>query len=310
MSRPKLRSRDELEQELAVQISLGTVSSLEDAISSGLSPALEYGAQMLFDNVRKSVAEFEDLPDHIAQYLVEDRNAYIQATIYDIHYDKLTTEQKEDLFRKPCTQNNSNYYTYTQTRMRNAVGRIFSNAIENLDEDLILKCWNTGWLINHCPSFDNLKDLNSLRKLPRFITKLYESYSGNSLLNIFHPDSAVRKESIRKLFKDGASSINVPSIIKKCTSYYTTGRRGYRQGRLSTTKYMEEIQKLYITDPDINIRRELVQKTTNVNILNTLSVVETDDTLKLEAKTKASKLEKRNNYSRTYQQRKVNKLKV
>lgn len=303
----KLRPRDELEQELNIQISLGTITSLEDAIEKGLLPALEYGAQMLFDNVRLQVAQYEALPDYIAQYLTNDRTEKVSYAVYYNHFDKLTPEQKEEFFIKASNslQDNSYHpYDSSYTRYKTACTNIFDIALKNLDEATAIRSLIDTRLINkYEPNFEYVFPLENLRKLPNLLKSVYEHYN-RPIIKIFHPDVEIRKEVLNKILSKDHVTIKV--LEEKCKHEYSTGRS--HQYRTSKTEYATESQKLFVNDPDIGVREILVNKTTIIKILELVIEKETDYNLKQVAERKLIKLKTRTSYSRKYNERKKNKL--
>jgi len=303
----KLRPRNDLEAELNVQISLGTITSLESAIDSGLRPALEYGAQTLFDNVRKRVANYTNLPEDIVQYLANDRIPKIVETIYKIHFDKLTSEQKEKFFVDATNifttyERWSDPYSTYSYLCRN----IFIEAIKNQNESLAIHTWiDTGLIKKMSPDLDRIS-FEIIKNFPNLLRTVHEHYPSD-FTRIFHPDVEIRKEVLTRIF-DKKDFVRIEQLINKCT--FTYSGFVHSQQRLSKTAYAEEIQKLFVDDSDESIREMLINNTTIRNVLRLIVDKETSPKLKEIATKKLQKLEARNKYSKAYNRQKKNKPRV
>ena len=93
----ELRSRDECEQQRAVELAVGAIESLDSLIDQGHEVACEYVCQLLFDNLRQKVAERCNLPDKIVQHLLKDRCENIRLTVIKTNWESLTKVQQEEV---------------------------------------------------------------------------------------------------------------------------------------------------------------------------------------------------------------------
>jgi len=297
MSEEKLRSRDECEKQLAAELAVGAVDSIDSLISRGHETACEYGCQLLFEGVRKKVAERTNLPIRIARHLANDRCGEVRLAIYKSNWASLTPEQQEAFVqgveqKRALNWQESGILT-TITKLAIANGEE-QNAIRYIS---IIHADNSWSGLRNLFGTCSLEEIQVLSKLPKLLDFLWKTAprSIDPRLILINTDEAVRMEELQKVLRE------TPGELK---SRWWTAVRNHRIRRESIKI---TILKLFANDPSAKIRKTIVEKCTNPGVLS-LFVDDSDPTIAKLATTFKTKYEKRAAYSKAYHLKKQQEL--
>lgn len=293
-----LRSRDECEHQLAVELAVGAVDSIDSLIEKGHVIACEYAAQMIFDSLRKKVASQENLPINIVNYLLHDRCDIIRSTAAEVNWSRLTEDQHEDIIHEaetlfgPLTvKGTKRFYKYNSPAgcaiMYNIIDHQLKLAAEEYNEPLVLRCINIIGVFNINLSVEQFK------KMPNVFRLYWErtsAYDRSPHFILAHPDEEVRMAEVQKVMDK-----------KYPASTFRLWRRSIRIKKGDSLKI--SILKLWALDPSVKIREYIATHTTNVDVL-TMLVTDAVDTVSQIAYPRYAKFQKRQEYSQSYQQRK------
>jgi hypothetical protein len=321
LKRPVLRDRNFLEEQIGAEIALGVLASLDDAIEHNHEAALEYGAQILFDDVRKKIAVLPTLPQHIACYLFFDRNPEIQKIILMQHFltlpeeyqnayldeaiDKLNSLDKEpEYYRRGSLEEKQLYY------YKEVLQQIRRRAIANNDK-LAAKLSQVKFILDYsCREFGT--DLEILRKLPETIKVCYSLQQGNKNravrqeMAVTHPDENIRVDAVKDVIKMNSTRLRneFPFYAEKVQRKIYKAR-GYQL-------YKGDIKKVvYLAladDPSSAVKSIIVNNINHKEVLLILAekYLTTDPQLSRIAKQRGAQITQRANYSKAYQTRRKN----
>jgi len=315
--RPKLRDRNLLEGQLAAEIALGALSSLDDAIQQGHIAALEYGAQLLFDNIRKDVACQNNLPQNIACYLYFDRNFKVRQAILN-NFSQLPPDYQEDFISTTITELESidDLYHNNVRRIREnkeLLIRVRKNAIENGNDTLVVRLLR----VKHMGNLDPTRSLKYLRHLPETVRMCYDWYKTThpdktlihpSVYALAHPDEKIRLAAVKHVMKMTAGDLRkeFPTIDKDIRSStlrsYGHYSRSYSRGDIRKAVYMEIAEG----EISLEVQMAIVGGANHQEVLKELEnmyVVFNPAASKL-AHERAQQIAKRTAYSQAYQERK------
>jgi hypothetical protein len=321
LQRPELRNRDTLEKQLAAEIALGALTSLDAAVEKKHEAALEYGAQLLFDNVRKKISEQSDLPPQVACYLFFDRTPEIRHNILRNNFFQLPEDYQEAFLQDaiarleaaeetPYHRDASEEYYCKQT-----VEQILRSAIDGRADILAARLTRvrhiTTW--RECaPS----RRLATLRELPETVCVCYEMQKAKVgedkqiptfELALAHPDEAIRVAAVKEVTKMKAGELRSTfnDEAKEAAGYgrYGSGRygSGYRKGDIKKTVYLAIAE-----DTSAKVQATLVNGIRHAETLLILAdkYAVTNPVVAKKAKQKGEKIQKRTEYTMAYQQRK------
>lgn len=328
ITRPTLRNRDKLEEQIAAEIALGALNNLEGAIKNKHEAALEYGAQLLFNNIRLEIAQKSNLPTRIACYLLFDRELKIRHAVVDSNFFNLPeefqeayltkteqllikvekhTEIKHDVFGSPRTD---------VDYMVKCLKTLFIKSITNGNDALahrILNMPHMDKIINqHIPG-----EPEQWRNLPKTIEFLYNVHQDKHLpddvkypyirkifpteFGLVHPDEEVRFNTVKEALKLKSDDLRTAfrEIDKKVND-----KRYYHQGRKGNIK--DAVFTFVADDPSLKVLRLIVSKVRQEKTLRKIAekVEISDPDLAKKALKNADKIAKRTAYTIAYKEKK------
>lgn len=332
LERPKLRNRDDLEKQLAMEIAIGSVPSLDDAIRRSHIIALEYSAQLLFNDKRlKVIAQIprnqEDNAEfrHLFRYLFFDRVIEVQLAVIERFYDQLP-EEYLNAFLSQVTSilNNAREDEVHYTRSGSNTGYLIRKTLERIFYSEISKLAD-GYDINDefVTSLAAIKHITPLRftadralhlrgKCPKLVRTLHAQqlklFTTPSILDLIHPDEDIRAAAAKKVAKMCARSLrNSFKEIADSIEYYVTTSR-------SSQKRQGDIKKAVFgilgVDPSPTVRKILVDNIRHAAVLEMVAGrwADEDPTLARCAASKVARIRQRSKYAQEYQNRKKNKV--
>jgi hypothetical protein len=324
LKRPVLRDRNFLEEQIAAEIALGALVSLDDAIQHTHEAALEYGAQILFDNVRKQIAVLSTLPQHIACYLFFDRNPEIQKIILMNHFLTLPEEYQnayldEAISKLNSTDKDPDHYYYRQLSLeeqqlyyyKEVLQQIRRRAIENNNDKLAATLSQVKFILDYsCREFGT--DLEILRKLPETIEVCYSLQQENKNravrqeMAVTHPDENIRVDAVKDVIKMNSTRLRneFPFYAEKIQRkiYKARGYQVYK-GDIKKVVYLA-----LADDPSPTVKSIVVNNINHKEVLLILAekYLTTDPQLSRIAKQRGTQIAQRANYSKAYQTRRKN----
>lgn len=322
LKRPVLRDRNLLEEQIGAEIALGALASLDDAIEHNHEAALEYGAQILFDNVRKKIAQQSNLPQHIVCHLFFDRNPEIQKIILQKHFPSLPQDYQDTYLEEAINKLNStdkdpdDYYNSSmpdKNQLRNykeILTQIRKKAIKNEDDILAAKLSRVKFIVNYSTCREFSTDLGDLRKLPETVKECYTIMQTNKWkrqeVAVTHPDENIRIAAIKDVIKMSATELRevFPSYAEriKQTVYNGRGHQVYK-GDIKKAVYLA-----LADDPSPVVISILVNNIMHKEVLMILAekYAATNPRLSQIAKHRGIQITLRSNYSKAYQERRRN----
>jgi len=305
-----LRPTSELETILATQIVLNCMKSVEDGIDKSDNDALEYGAQALSDDLRIKVSHKSNLPDNIIYHLLKDRLPLVRWNILDRYFNKLTQEMQAKAHVEAAqvykeTQGIIRYGTPNYIIL-NIYRKILRDIFRNGDDEQFAKISkNIGWGTEHeqmDPPHFITEDPAYLRDNMPLTNRLFQQnnkdapvYFNN--LAIINTNTEYRAEVIKKVLKLSASELR-SYFSDICNASYS------RYGR-ATKKTKTEMYLFLVTDPDVNIRKMVLNTITDREALKYMAEHDKDPLLKHKANQKFIKYQRRAEYARKYHQKRL-----
>ena len=303
----KLRSKEECEKQLAVELAVGAVDTIDSLIDSGHEIACEYACQLLFDDMRQKVANKEGLPVKIVQHLLKDRCEVIRLTVIKTNWKSLTPEQQEEviceaerMFAKESKEerrNRTNGYAIikaTVKKMQDIINQLLKEALLAADESKSLRYIKILSIDNSLPVSKEalIPVLKSLPAVFRLYWEYNNKWSRRQDTILSHPDEFVRIKEIEH-------------ILKKDTRVSDLDRWHSAIGKASRGESLKaKILKLWTADPSESIRRLIAMTTTNIEVLEIL-ITGSSNVVSRIAYPRYKKFQKRYEYSKAYQERKL-----
>lgn len=139
----QLRSKDECEKQLAAELAVGAVNSIDSLIEKGHETACEYACQLLFDNLREKVATQENLPKRIVHHLLNDRCSAVRWAVIQNNWDTLTPEHQEEVIQeaeRAFSNPKRNKYPYrgdSEYKLKMIIRPLLKKAVKNEDEKVL-----------------------------------------------------------------------------------------------------------------------------------------------------------------------------
>jgi len=321
LKRPTLRNRDILEEQLAAEIALGALESLDRAIENQHEVALEYGAQLLFNHIRCKVARQKNLPVHIACYLFFDRTPEVRYEIISRNFYSLPEDYQEAFLEETITKLNAMQdpypYTYDKYQPWYILENIRNSAITKDDDKLVARLTSVKHVVASPTECVPSQNLEKLRKFPETVRICYDiqlhhvqantSFTTKTLytpvLALAHPDESIRLQAVKDLVNLSAHD------LRRRFSYY----RNLAQEETGNPHRKGDIKKIIYPviadDPSLQIRTFLVN---NIRHASALQIIA--DKYKLlnpelakVAEKKYEQIQKRTEYAMNYQKRKQTK---
>ena len=313
MTEVKLRSRDELEKELATQIALGTITSIEDAIESGYTDALEYGAQSIFDSLRILVVNKKNLPINIITYLATDRNVTVRSTAIKNNFELLPKDIQDEFIAElaaiymqvPPDALTHSFPYKSRENSRSSAAQDILYRLFSIPDDILASKLLTAMKGIDGSAVRYESSINNLRKLPESCRLVYRENNFN-IISIFHPDEEIRFENVKKLFTKSLSELryifNIQRDIaqKKVVNFQSYFRNYNPKGDIK-----QEVYALMLDDPSDRIRRFLVEHVKHIPTLEVMSLKDPNTLIRARATSEIRKLQKRKAYSQNYHSKKV-----
>lgn len=300
----ELRPKEICEQQLAVELAVGAIDSIDSLIGQGHEVACEYACQLLFDNLREKVAQQSNLPVRIVQHLLKDRCEDIRLEVIRSNWSSLTTEQQEEFiceaeryFSVEEKEKDSYNFRYTsKTRqIKYIIELLLKTTLHERDEPVALRYIKILGLSEGLPI---LKDelVPILKDMPEIFKVYWEevpTYNRRVDLILAHLDEEVRMKEIQKIL---AKETHIKDL------------KGWREVVGDTYNRLKtEILKLWVADPSEAIRKFIATTTTDVSILEILST-DSSNAVSQIAYPRYVKFQKRTKYSKAYNERKKEKL--
>ena len=299
----ELRPKEICEQQLAVELAVGAIDSIDSLIGQGHEVACEYACQLLFDNLREKVAQQSNLPVRIVQHLLKDRCEDIRLEVIRSNWSSLTTEQQEEFiceverhFSVEEKKKNSWEFNDNKTQsIKYIIGGLLKEALKDRNEPTALRYIKINGLSRGLPI---LKDelVPILKDMPEIFKVYWEkvpTYSRRVDLILAHPDEEVRMKEIQKI-------LNKETRVEDLSNWRKVV--GDTHNRLKT-----KILKLWVADPSEAIRKLIATTTTSVDVLEMLST-DASNVVSQIAYSRYKKFQKRAAYSKVYNERKKEKL--
>lgn len=302
----KLRSKEICEQQLAIELAIGAIDSIDDLIEQGHEIVCEYACQLLFDNLREKVARRKNLPVRIVQHLLKDRCEEIRLEVIKMNWSSLTNEQQEEFICETeryfsSVKERDSYkfkYTHKTRQMEYIITTLLREALHGRDEPAALRYIKIiGLRDNDLPiSNSDVELVPTLKDMPE-VFKVYwkdaPTYRRRVDLILAHPDEKERMKEAQKIL-DKKTHVNA---LLDWREVVICG-----EGNLKTT-----ILKLWVADPSEAIRKLIATTTTSVDILEMLST-DSSNIVSQIAYPRYRKFQKRTAYSKAYNGRKKEKL--
>ena len=303
----KLRSKDECEKQLAVELSIGAVKSIDDLIDQGHEVACEYACQLLFENMRMNVAEVKNIPNKIIQHLFKDPCEQVRLVVIKYHWEELTPSQQEEVIvdaeniHKNKSMKDEPYHTAKYKKygqLNRLILKLLRGAllerkepealryIKILDKYDVMKMFN-----ERIPSEDFIPILKDMPKVFLAYGEKVNPYDHKQNAILVHPDEKIRTAEVERILSKKTRIL----ALEKWKDAIGQARRG------ETLK--GNILQLWINDPSENIRRLIAMNTTSVQVLEML-VSDSSNMIRRIAYPRYKKFQKRAAYSKAYQQRK------
>jgi len=314
----KLKSKDECERQLAVELAVGAIDSIDSLIEKGHEVACEYACQLLFDNLRKKVAEHEDLPIRIVNHLLGDRCNDIRLAVIQSNWKVLTLEQQEEViveaeyhFDKLPNEEKEKYrsryssYKGKSVQLKQIIEPLLITALEERDEPKALRYINILGIRNRLPTEDyhyhnDIEFIQTLKDMPKVFNVYWNSvdkYYRKVNVILAHPDEKLRMEEVQRILKK-------ETRVSDLRDWQEVVEKANRRENLKGS-----ILKCWVVDPSEKIRKFIAKTTTNVDVLEMLSTGESNVVSKI-AYPRYKKFRKRAEYSKAYQERKKEKLRL
>lgn len=303
-----LRSKDVCEQQLAVELAVGAVDSIDSLIGQGHKVACEYACQLLFDNLREKVAQQSNLPVNIVQHLLKDRCEDIRLMIIETNWSSLTEEQQEEAIceieryfsieEKERIDYNFRYNSKTRQITR-IIATLLKVALLERDEPAALRYIKIIGINNNNNNLPILKPdlIPMLKDMPKIFRVYWEDtsiYQRGVDVILAHPDESVRMEEIQKI-------LDKTTRVQDLSNWKRVIENSSGQG-LKT-----KILKLWLADPSEAIRKFIATTTTSVYILEILAT-DASNIVSQIAYPRYKKFRKRAEYSKAYNEHKQEKL--
>lgn len=299
----QIRSRDECEQQLTMELALGAATSIDKLVKQGHETACEYVCQLPFDSLRKEVAIRPGLPNRIVQHLLKDPKEAIRLTVAKSNWETLTNEQQNNIaeqvtqaLRKEKEKHNGMlpYWGSNVINMsKGIVEKLLSIALEARNSSLAQQYFET--LDSPSLPYAGVELIKTFREMPDFCKYYWDTQRlAYREAILAHPDEAVRLEEVRKILNKHTKTSSL-SMWRNLE-----GRLPFRPANLK-----EGILHLWVKDPSEKIRKYIVETSTNVEVLKRLSEDESP-TIARKAHINFKRYQKRREYSRKYNERKKN----
>ena len=302
----EIKAKEICEQQLAVELAVGAVDSIDSLIDQGHEIACEYACQLLFDNLREKVAGQKNLPVRIVQHLLKDRCEYIRLEVIKTNWSSLTTEQQEEaICEAEChfdveekERDSWKFRDSTRTRQINyIIGVLLKAALRGRDEPAALRYIKIIRIRSGLP-IPNGEVISTLKDMPEVFKIYWEDvpvYNRREDLILAHPDENVRMKEIQNI-------LDKKTYVDHLRSWSRAiGNAEYGEG-LKT-----KILKLWVADPSEAIRKFIATTTTNVKVLEMLST-DSSKIVSQVAYPRYKKFKKRAEYSKAYNILKKEKL--
>lgn len=305
----ELRPKDDCEQQLAVELAVGAVDSIDSLIDQGHEIACEYACQLLFDNLRKKVAARENLPVRIVQHLLKDRCIDVRLAVTRTNWKLLTTEQQEEIIHeaellfdkktyaeKERTQSWSSYQGKDR-QMKEIIGPLLKTALLERNEPAALRYIKILGLYDGLP-LEKPELIPALKDMPEVFRAYWEGVNKwyrriDAILA--HPDENARMEEVQKILKK-------KTRVSDLYEWQNVVARAH-----IGENFKGKILEYWIDDPSEKIRLFIAENTTNVEVLEMLATDESNKVSRI-AYPRYKKFQKRAAYSKAYQEKKKEKL--
>lgn len=312
-----LRSKDVCEQQLAVELAVGAIDNIDSLIEQGHEVACEYACQLLFDNLRLKVAECTNLPAKIVNHLINDRNNNIRLKVIETNWETLTEEQQQKVMselkllcapetEKEKEQHNSRYTSKYHVNKnaghtlhyaaRKIIEPLLDAALLLRDESAVLDYLKIVGIPERLFLSNNYDTelIPTLKAMPKVFHVYWngvDPWHRTVDVILAHPDESVRMIEIQRILHKDTRTYD----LRKWREVVGRGRRG----KSLKTKILE----LWTTDPSETIRQLIAANTTDVDILETLSMDASNIVSRI-ASPRYKKFKKRYEYSQAYNTRK------
>jgi len=296
----KLRPRQECEAQLAAELAVGAVDSIDSLIERGHETACEYACQLLFDNLRESVARQKNLPVRIVRHLLNDRCESVRWFVIQNNWDALTPEHQEEIIQEAervFSNPKRKMYAYRgdpEYELKKIIKPLLKKAIGDRDEKSALRY---AAIIGIREVNDENEDfVHALKEMPEFF-RLYwteDFYDKRADLILAHPDEEERMKVLQKIMDKNKH----PSSLGDWRRILCPPRSG---------KHIKtEILKKFALDPSPAIRLQVAKNSTNPEVLEML-IYDSDNKVARVAQPRAIKFAKRAAYSKAYHEKKIEK---
>lgn len=296
----KLRPRQECEEQLAAELAVGAVDSIDSLIERGHETACEYACQLLFDNLRESVARQKNLPVRIVHHLLNDRCASIRWAVIQNNWGALTPERQEEIIQEAervFSNPKRKMYAYRgdpEYELKMIIKPLLKMAIGDRDEKNALRYVS---IISMNEVRDSEEDfVYALKEMPKFFVLYWDAnvYGRRADLILAHPDAEERMKVLQK-------------VIDKNTSPRSLNDWRRVLGTTGTGKQIKtEILKKFALDPSPAIRLQVAKNSTNPEVLEML-IYDSDNEVAKVAQPRAIKFSKRAAYSKAYHEKRIEK---
>ena len=296
----ELRPRQECEEQLAAELAVGAVDNIDSLIEKGHETACEYACQLLFDNLRESVAKQKNLPVRIVYHLLNDRCDSVRWSVIQNNWGALTPEHQEKIIQeaeKIYNDPKRKMYAYRgdpEYELKMIIKPLLKMAIGDRDEKNALRY---AAIIGMGEVNDAHEDfVDALKEMPEFF-RLYwakYTYGRRSDLILAHPDEEERMKVLQKIMDKNTS----PRSLSDWRSALHTQGTG--------KQIKTEILKKFALDPSPAIRLQVAKNSTNPEVLAML-IYDSDNGVARVAQPREIKFSKRAAYSKAYHEKRIEK---
>ncbi len=312
LKRPTLRDRNMLEEQLAAEIALGVLKSLDTAIENQHEVALEYGAQLLFNNIRSKIALQKNLPPQIACYLFFDRDQTIRFQAISENFYSLPEDYQEAFLEETsATLELIKEYPYYRAdngyEERYILEKIRNSAIRKNDDKLTARLTAIKFVVRPIECAPS-KNLEELKKFPETVKVCYDmQLKENSQRKIYtrelalvHSDESIRFQAIQELIACSATELRKQfrQFSETAAEEVIDYRHRYRKGDVKKVAYLAVAD-----DPSLRIRTFLVNNIRHAEVLQIIAdrykLINPD--LAEIAKKRGERIKRRTEYTMNYQ---------
>lgn len=297
----ELRPRQECEEQLAAELAVGAVDSIDSLIERGHETACEYACQLLFDNLRERVARQKNLPVRIVNHLLNDRCASVRWAVIQNNWGALTPERQEQIIQeaeRAFSNPKREKYPYRgdpEYELKMIIKPLLKMAIGDKDEKKALRYAS---IIGIREVNDDSEDfVDALKEMPEFF-RLYWAdhgiYGSRADLILAHPDEEERMKVLQKIMDKNTRPRSLDGW-REALSTKGTGKH-----------IKTEVLKKFALDPSPAIRLQIAKNSTNPEVLAML-IYDSDNEVARVAQPRAIKFTKRAAYSKAYHEKRIEK---